>query len=75
MATQAEDKFVNQYTRKLLTEWASTQVRNGCLAPAFDADTVNPFVDHAIEKGWLSKRTPRSVTAKGFTTAAGFLKR
>ena len=33
------------------------------------------YWDHAIEKGWLTKKTPRTLTAKGWEVAAAFLKR
>jgi hypothetical protein len=52
--------------------WADLQIRTGLvhLAPL----AQEPYLSHAIEKGWLSKDGTR-VLAAGFTAAAGQLKR
>lgn len=71
--TAAEEKFIHEYTRQLLIGWSVTQIYDGSL-------DVNPeggdrvYLDHAVEKGWISKDMSR-VLAAGFTTAAGQLKR
>ena len=37
--------------------------------------TPSIYVLHAQEKGWLSKKEPLTVLAKGYDTAAAFLRR
>lgn len=71
--SQAVSKFIDQYTRSLLVEWAAFQVTEGYL-PSLTTPNKKPFVDFAVEKGWISKDRSRML-ASGFTTAASFLKR
>jgi hypothetical protein len=70
--TAAEEKFIHEFTRQCLVGWADLQIRTGLvhLAPL----AQEPYLSHAIEKGWLSKDGTR-VLAAGFTAAAGQLKR
>ena len=81
--TKAEQLFIDQYTRKLLVDWAHHQV----VAPpdSFEANTLErcghqcalgyqPYIDYAKHKGWLSKDGKR-VLAKGFSVATSALKR
>jgi hypothetical protein len=70
--TKAEGLFVDQMTRKLLVDWCARQVGEG--SPFGSVLPSEPFVEYAIEKGWLSKDRTR-VLAGGFTTAASFLRR
>jgi hypothetical protein len=35
----------------------------------------NPYKEHALSRGWLSKRDHSKLTGKGFGVAASFLKR
>lgn len=72
--TKAEENFIDQYTRKLLVDWAYTQTVNPmALKAVIEGRPV--FVEHALKKGWLTKRTPHKLTAKGFSVATSFLKR
>jgi hypothetical protein len=72
--TKGELAFIDQYTRKLLVDWANVCIQRGDLPDSFETSS-NVYVEHALEKGWLTKRTPRALTAKGWSTAAAFLKR
>jgi len=71
--TKGELAFIDQYTRKLLVKWADICIVKGDLTSAGETPAV--YLEHALEKGWLTKRTPRTLTAKGWSTAAAFLKR
>ena len=74
--TAHETKFINEYTRKLLVDWANVCRQNGELpADQFDPESENPYVQHAFKKGWITKRLPRKLTSGGWGTAAAFLKR
>tara|TARA_B100001094_G_scaffold282235_1_gene294213 strand:+ start:4023 stop:4310 length:288 start_codon:yes stop_codon:yes gene_type:complete len=76
--TKAEENFIDQYTRKLLVDWAYTQT-----VRPMDEDPLKSmhlhgrpvFLEHALARGWLTKRTPHRLTAKGFSVATSFLKR
>ena len=82
--TQAEKNFIDQYTRKMLIDWAHHQVtaslEKGDEPPLERCGSQQcaygyaPYVDYAISKGWLSKDGKR-VLAKGFTTACSAVKR
>ena len=67
--TKAEEAFIDQYTRKMLVEWANLCVR-GEEIPHLPCHYFN----HARRKGWVSKKS-FTLTAKGFQVAASFLKR
>lgn len=75
MRSKAEEAFIDQYTRRLAVEWADHMVRHpgGCLP--MSARIAPVYIDHALAKGWITKREPRRLTAKGFGIAASFLKR
>jgi len=72
--TKTEQAFVNEMTRVLLVGWCQRQIEVGPLQLPDETHGPNPFVTHAIEKGWLSK-DKNKVLAVGFTTAAAFLRR
>jgi len=82
--TQAEKNFIDQYTRKILIDWAHHQItspREEDEFPPLERCSPQPcaygydlYVDYAISKGWLSKDGKR-VLAKGFTTACSAVKR
>jgi hypothetical protein len=74
MRSKAEESFIDQFTRSLTVGWADHMVRfPGGPSPLKGVDPV--YVEHALAKGWLTKRTPYKLTAKGFQVAAAFLKR
>lgn len=76
--SQQELKFIDQYTRKLMVKWADVCVQAGELPPdQFKRDSTNPYVQHAFNKGWITKssKQPRRLTASGWGVAASFLKR
>ena len=74
MRSKAEEAFIDQYTRRLTVEWADHMVRCPGGVPLWER--VAPvYIDHALAKGWITKREPRRLTAKGFGIAASFLKR
>lgn len=81
--TKAEEDFIEQYARILLVQWCAqclsssghiTGVRD---AGGYDvpATTAQLCMDLALEKGWVGKSEPKKVLAKGFSTAAAFLRR
>lgn len=72
--TKSEEAFIDQYTRKLTVEWAHHMVQYpGGSDPLKGVDVA--YQSHALKKGWLTKREPHTLTAKGFGVAASFLKR
>ena len=72
MLNKAQQTFVDQYTRKLLVEWAVLFVQGA--EPNLRIDDPNLFVQHALDKGWL-KKNGTDLTAKGYGVASSFLKR
>jgi hypothetical protein len=72
--TKSEEAFIDQMTRSLTVGWADHMVRCPGGVPLWER--VAPvYVEHALKKGWVTKREPRRLTAKGFQVAASFLKR
>lgn len=72
--SKGEEAFIDQMSRKLLVLWADHMVRHPDGAAPLDTVAI-AYVSHALKKGWLTKRVPHRLTAKGFQTAASFLKR
>ena len=72
--TAAEEKFIHEYTRQLLVDWADCCLRSGYLPEAGPDQPAGIYLGHAIEKGWVSKDGTR-VLAAGYVAAAGMLKR
>jgi hypothetical protein len=73
-----ELKFIDQYTRSLLVELANKCVRDGSLrGEEYTEEFIhfNPYLEHALNKGWITKKLPRKLTSAGFEVAASFLKR
>ena len=76
--TKSEEAFIDQYTRKMMVEWAKQSIAFGAINEPTPADInsgLTIYFDLALAKGWVSKRTPHRLTAKGFQVAASFLKR
>lgn len=75
MESKGEQSFIDQYSRKLMAEeWACQTVESGQIRESGQRlEAV--CLEHALSKGWLTKREPRRVTAKGFEVAASFLRR
>ena len=78
--SKAAATFIDQYTRRLLIDWAHHQVTSP-EPPEFLERCGNTcayshqvYIEHAINKGWVSKDGKR-VLAKGFTVAASAIKR
>jgi hypothetical protein len=71
--SKGEQNFIDQMSRKLLVMWADHLIRYP--EGTIPGDTPMPYMMHALKKGWLTKREPHRLTAKGFQTAASFLKR
>lgn len=71
--TEAEKDFMDEYARSLLVRWADRSLRTGSVGDVAEED--EPYFSYAIDKGWIGKAAPRKVTAKGFSTAASFLRR
>lgn len=74
MRSKAESAFIDQYTRSLTVGWADHMVRlpEGDLPLKLECPV---YVEYALSKGWLTKRTPHKLTAKGFQVATSFLKK
>lgn len=82
MSTQSESDFIEQFARVLLVQWCCQVIDSGGITEARDAGghlvsqkVADACITHALEKGWVGKTEPRKVLAKGFATAAAFLKR
>ena len=81
--TKAEEDFIEQFARTLLVQWcAQTLSSSGGIHDFQDgggytvpATTAKLCMDLAQEKGWVGKSEPKKVLAKGFSTAAAFLRR
>tara|TARA_Y100000034_G_scaffold99782_1_gene122767 strand:+ start:34 stop:255 length:222 start_codon:yes stop_codon:yes gene_type:complete len=73
MRTKAEETFIDQYTRSILVKWGDHLLR-GYDSPSHQIHE-QPYLDHALKKAWVTKKEPRRLTAKGWQTAASFLKR
>jgi len=72
--SKGEQNFIEQMSRKLLVGWAHHMVQHpDGVVPL--KDVAIAYQSHALSKGWLTKREPHRLTAKGFQTAASFLKR
>lgn len=72
--TKGELNFIDQYTRKLLVEWGDSCLKHGEILQ-LQKTPQQVYLDHALTKGWVSKKTPHKLTAKGWGTAAAFLRR
>ena len=84
--TKAAQNFIDQYTRKLLIDWAHHQITSSLddtIPPPPDLEVCGahqcaygyaPYVEHAISTGWLSKDGKR-LLAKGLAVATSALKR
>lgn len=69
---KAQEDFLDEYARRTLVEWAARDL----VFDDLDLDKEPAMlVAFAAEKGWLSKREPRSITAKGYSIAAAYLRR
>lgn len=70
IVTDAQDKFLSQYVRTLLVEWAVYCLEH----EALEIGNLNPlFVNYAKDRGWLTKGD--RVSAAGYAVATAFLKR
>jgi hypothetical protein len=68
----AESTFVDQFVRRLLVGWAEHAIVHGSI-PVVEHSHVQ-FLTYASDKGWITKREPKTLTAKGWNTAASFMK-
>ena len=65
--------FLEEYTRTKLVDWCAVEVLGG--EPVNFEALPSKLVQLALEKAWISKRTPHTITAKGYYVAAAFLRR
>jgi hypothetical protein len=81
---KAEDDFIEQFARVLLVQWcvqtlstSTVGISNPRDAGGYDVSQAMAklCMDLASEKGWVGKSEPKKVLAKGFSTAAAFLRR
>lgn len=76
--TKGQQDFVDQMTRKLITDWCFQAICNkteGVRIP----ESQKVFREHAVDKKWLSRKDGTTgenrILASGWATAARFLKR
>jgi len=71
-----ELKFIHEYTRTLLIEWAHQTIAFGQMHKAdMPKDKMYlEYLEHAQAKKWVTKTEPLRVTSGGMTSAAGRLK-
>jgi hypothetical protein len=73
--SKGELEFIDQYARSLTVAWATQCISGPGEIPDTPGVRDTPYFRHAVEKGWITKKEPRRLTAKGFQTAASYLKR
>lgn len=80
--TQAEQDFIEQYARVYLVDWCCQTLTYGSIESPTEAGPTESQKQMATicltlaeEKGWVGKSKPKKVLAKGYATAAAFLKR
>ena len=80
--SKTETDFIEQYARIHLVEWCCQCIEHGAIMDVGAAGETkaqkaitSKCLEFALEKGWVGKSEPRKVLAKGFSTAAAFLKR
>ncbi len=75
----AQEVFIHQYTQHLCIEWAKQSVTCGGLLPegefTDEAIAACPYKTWAMKKGWIGKRSPRTLTKSGWGRAIAVLKR
>lgn len=76
-----EQEFINQKTRELMVTWCDGSVILGGIThlalvrdSTFPVQPLQPYVDFAISKKWISADGKKILSA-GWDTAARFLKR
>ncbi len=64
-------------TREDLQDWEASESRGvlPVLKIAQDLGIHKDYWDLALSRGWLTKKTPRTLTSAGWGVAAAFLKR
>ena len=71
---KSELDYIAERTRDLLaTQWAHRQILSQPALLPGELESLKPFVDHAVEKGWLNRKG--EVLSVGFKTAAAYLRR
>ena len=82
--SKTEGDFIEQYARVFLVEWCCQTIASGSITAVeghidlgldIRAIIAQLCLEHAVEKGWVGSKAPQKVLAKGFSTAAAFLKR
>lgn len=71
--SKAEENFIDRMARHQLVQWAHAQIQGEPFFIRQIGQTVTPYAEHAITKGWLNKDGTK-VLAKGFMTATAVLK-
>ena len=76
MATKGANAFIDEYTRKLMTDLCLSQVVYGDPYSGLTGNRIEKehFLAHAVTKKWLSADRSR-ILAAGWSTAARFLRR
>lgn len=80
--TKGEEDFIEEYARKLLIEWCVQTIATGSIGDSGYAggyrvpEPISTLcITLAQQKGWIGKTDSPKVLAKGFATAAAFLRR
>lgn len=82
METKAEQDFMEQVSRTFLVEWCSQTLIDGSIQDVAAGQVTEAMQQmasrcllYAQDKGWVGKSSPPRILAKGYATAATFLKR
>lgn len=69
---KSEEDFLNEYVRSMLPTWGDVCLRLGDMSSL----TIEPLhLQEALRTGWVTQKEPRRLTAKGFASAASYLRR
>jgi hypothetical protein len=73
---KAQEEFLTEYARSVLVSWCAHEALPDTAVIGGGVDNAHPvLLAMALEKGWVTKREPHRITAKGYSVAAAFLRR
>lgn len=79
---EGEKDFLDELTRSLLVSWAAASLATKSIGDPMLA-APNPLIalavplclEHAMSKGWVSRKEPRRVLSAGHKTVASYMRR
>jgi hypothetical protein len=74
LRSQHELSFIDQFSRKIMVELADVSVRFPD-SPLPIGEVHPVYLGFIEEKGWITKREPKKLSAKGWQIATSFLSR